>query len=401
MSETNESKNKGEPDEAVAADAAEAAEALEAPAAEPSATGEPESAAAPESVAAPAEPTREGGTRWPVLVLALLALLTAGGGIGGGYLLWKQLGVADRALGQRVVDLETRLETALKERDAAQARVEREVRRGVADVDARVGELTHGVASLRTQVGRQHTGWVVGEAEYLMRLANNRLRLAGDLDTAKIALELADTRLKDLGDPAFLEVRGQIKSEIAALEAAPRPDIAGMALTLTSLAARVPTLPLATAQRRDLEGAAPAAEVEGDDWRAELARVWQDLKGLVVVRRNDRPVAAMLAPKESLFLRENLRLKLESARLALLLGDEALFRNSLATSRLWLEAYFDRDDPAVAGMASQIDTLAGVEIAPVPPDISGSLRVLREVVVRIGPDKEEPAAEASAFTEAP
>ena len=96
------------------------------------------------------------------------------------------------------------------------------------------------------------------------------------------------------------------------------------------------------------------------------------------IQRTDAPVAPLLPPKERFFLRANLALELEAARLALLREQAALYRSSLDQARDWLTRYFDPEDAGVRAMLEAIDELQRVEVSPRLPDISGSLRLLRD-----------------------
>jgi uroporphyrin-3 C-methyltransferase len=86
----------------------------------------------------------------------------------------------------------------------------------------------------------------------------------------------------------------------------------------------------------------------------------------------------MLPPEREYFLRENLRLQLAAARLALLRTDQAQYRAALQTAQQWLARYFDRQNAGVQQLLGRLQELAAVDIAPVMPDVSASLRLLRQ-----------------------
>ena len=213
-------------------------------------------------------------------------------------------------------------------------------------------------------------------------MAALRLRLARDVEGALAAVEEADAAVRELADPALIPVREALARARAALAAVPRPDVEGMALELAALAERVEALPLAPAYRRAAPpprpaGGGDAAGEEGPAWRRALARAWQALRSLVVVRRADRPVQPLLAPDEQYFLVLNLRLKLDAARLALLEGREGAFRAALADARRWLGTYFDPEDAAVAAMDAGLARLAEARLSPPLPDLSEALERIR------------------------
>ncbi|HKJ76961.1 MAG TPA: uroporphyrinogen-III C-methyltransferase [Gammaproteobacteria bacterium] len=343
-----------------------------------SAGGEPPAA----ETAAEEEGAKSGRGTAALVGLLVLILVVAGAGAAGGYLLWQRLerSAAEAAAGRsalterleglagRVGDLEGRFDAVTDRADA------------VAERQRALEERLNG---LRQRLSDGGTGWVVAEAEYLLRIANRRLQLEGDVASALEALEAADDRLAGLGEPAYLPVREAIADEITALEAVPQPDLEGLALRLSSLAERAGGLPT---QRPTLTAPAPerpqtTREVSG--WREFLAALWTDIKGLVTIRHERPEGLPLLPPEQHEFLRQNVRLKLETARLALLEGEPATYRSALEEAAAWVERYFDRDRSEVGRMVGALEELQGVEVAPELPDISGSLRRLKEVNQRL------------------
>jgi len=245
----------------------------------------------------------------------------------------------------------------------------------------REAELKATVADVHKRVGSSGTQWLVAEAEYLMRVANERLNLARDTGTAREALLLADQRLRDTRDPGWNPVRTQLARDITALDAAALPDIAGIAARLEALAEQVPQLQLSNATLggtdRTPRGDTEATPREQRNWDTLLDDLWAGFKDTVRIRRRDKPVAAMLAPEQQFFLYENLRLYLESARLAVARADRELYRDSLNTVGSWLSTHFDNADPLTQSTRNAIADLMRIDIRPMLPDISASLRSLQ------------------------
>jgi uroporphyrin-3 C-methyltransferase len=215
------------------------------------------------------------------------------------------------------------------------------------------------------------------EIEQYLRMANRAARLARDPQTALAALRIADNRLRALDDPALTAVREALSAEIDSLENLPGIDVDGVALRLGRLAARVDELPLENRPAAER----PAAELEAGNEQGFWARGWAAIRGafsnLVSVRRTDEQVRPLLAPGQAFFLRQNLRLELEVARLAALRGDRTNYAQSLGNAREWLATYFDVTDAATRSALETLDTLARVELETELPDISGSLDALR------------------------
>ena len=232
------------------------------------------------------------------------------------------------------------------------------------------------------------------EIESYLRVANRQLQLAGNFAAAETALGLADERLAQLDDPAFLGVRSEIADEIAALQRVEQPDLTGIALALSALSEQASGLAL-KGHERVAPATAPdqtnAAAGSQSGWDRFVASVQAALKGLVAVRRTDSAVEPLLPPDEVYFLYRNLELKLEVARLALLQRNQEVYRTSLRGVRSWLNTYFDTQDGSVANALNQIADLEGKQIAPTLPDISGSLQQLQQV---------EPGADGEAGADA-
>lgn len=243
----------------------------------------------------------------------------------------------------------------------------------------RLSDLEDSIAGLRGVSDDARRRWLRAEAEYFLNIASTELTLTADVERASRALELADARLRQIDEPALNPVRGAIAREQAALAAVPRIDRAGISLRLAGLAAGVDALPLP----EPAPGIFSAPRPTGPDEAAPgLERAWATLReavsAMVSVRRDDAPLTPQLAPGDVFFLRRNLELQLENARLALLQRESALYRDHLQTAIGWLEAWFDTADPAVAGMGEALAELAAIDVAPRLPTIEESLRRLRD-----------------------
>jgi uncharacterized protein HemX len=210
-----------------------------------------------------------------------------------------------------------------------------------------------------------------------MQIANAQLQLAGNPHLAALALGMADERIVQLSDPALTGVRRALSDELAALDVMEKPDIEGITLTLSSLARVVDSLPLRQ-----------AASADGDEDNAvdpDLSgtkRAWASVKGavsgLVRVTPPNETAAPLMTPDAVYFLRTNLTLQLQAARLALLRGEQAVFEQSLDDAAEWLDLYFDAQSAQVRGAKATLAEIRSGLFAVAPPDISESLRLLRQ-----------------------
>ena len=244
------------------------------------------------------------------------------------------------------------------------------------------------------QLGRNRYDWSVSEIRYTLRQANMRLQLFKDKTTALVALQLADSQLAKLADPALFKLRGVVNKEIAALNAVEEIDLEGVSLRLTALTEQINNIEVSITKRSEKSNPEniPAVEDAGDwtQWKKHADAIWAELKTLVTIRRTDKKILPLLGEQESQQLREALSLKIEIARLALLQQNTALFRSSLQAASDWLEKYFNAEQPAVVAITTELKTLMSLQLEPSYPDISRSLAML-EQSQQASAAKEKPA----------
>lgn len=237
---------------------------------------------------------------------------------------------------------------------------------------------------LQKQVGKNRRQWLIAEAEYLASLANTRLQLAGDVSTAIIALQAADQRLKENGDPITFAVREQIAKEINALKSTELPDIVGISSQLLALETAVAQMSInephaGTAQAPEIGKSDPAPVPE--NIQQTLNDAWENFSKLVVVRRHDKPMAALMTPEQVELIRKNLALKLEAARLALINQNEELYSASINITMQWLKDYFDASNASVVSALEQLGELKKTPIKATLPSIDLSLKMLRDIPI--------------------
>lgn len=287
----------------------------------------------------------------------------------------------------------TQAQAALDDRSAAlaslQRRVDAELAALAADVEAlrRNAEQAESARSRlqdwQTQREQATAGagaaspppaqtWQVAEAEYLLRVANHRLRLEADAGGALGMLAAADRALSDADPFAYHDVRALLAQERAALEAVAGADVQGIYLRLAALEGQLDELPL-----RPPAYAAKAADAQEAAGTTALDAILSRLSGLVRFRSAGPPARPLLPPEQAEYLQLNLRLALNHAQLAALRRDQAVFGASLATASEWLAAHVDLRAEAASAFASALAALQDEDLAATLPDISGSLARLR------------------------
>ena len=240
-----------------------------------------------------------------------------------------------------------------------------------ADLEQRLDAVQGGSFDARGELLRS-------EAEYYLVIANSELTLTRDFATAATALELADGRLAEIGNPALASVRDAIAGELLALRSLRLPDVEGIVFSLGRLASRVDELPLRADLPPNLAPETdPALEAEPG-----LGRLWLAIKGtlldLVRIERRDDPVPQALSAAERVLARRRLEIELELARIAALRADQQAFTSGLETAIELLRSDFDAAAPDVEGARALLVGLRSFDVDPAPPDISRSLNLLRE-----------------------
>lgn len=315
--------------------------------------------------------TLQPDSRTLTIVIIILGLLVLAAVAVGSYSLY---------LGRQMLDrqVETRETQSRLTETVANITAEQEQLQATIDKLEQAQQATS--AALKEFADRERMGnidWAMAEIEHLTIIAMQRLNLGHDPDVALAALEAAAQRLKDLNDPSLIPVREQLTSDINALRSVPRTDVPGMALYLGDLITRAEDLPLASdSATRPLPTGQPADE-EISGWRDFLQAVWNELRQLVVIQREDSPPTELLAPDERYFLYQNLRIELASAREAVLRRDTRNLHASVELIRSWLERYFNTDAEAVSNIQEALAEMTTVELKPELPDISGSLESVR------------------------
>lgn len=232
--------------------------------------------------------------------------------------------------------------------------------------------------ALYQELSRNRDEWTDAEIEQSLLIANQQLQLAGNVKAALIALQNVDMRLQRMDRPRLTPLRKMINADIERLKALPQVDTVGVSVKLDNLIEAVDTLPFALEVRPQPAPAEPAG-AGGEAWRRYLGEIWSDLRQLVRIQRMDKPGLPLLTPSQTYFLRENLKLRLLAARLALLARNDTSYRADLTAARDWLERYYDTRNSTVNQAVATLRTLHAAEINIQVPDISATLEALHNL----------------------
>ncbi len=253
-----------------------------------------------------------------------------------------------------------------------------------AELDARIQQLDSMLSEQRAELARfssnDRESWLMAEAEYLLRLANQRLIMTGDVSSAVKLIKSADEILVELDDVGLHSARAAIAADLAAIRALPQIDTQGLYLRLAALTEQASGLVIFELPEVDDR----IAPVPADDWQGRLRQGYeaalQKLSDYIVIRRRDVPMEALMDPQWEGLVRQNLRMLMEQAQVALLSGNARLYRESLQRAEYWVGEFFESDEAAAQAMAREIRLLMDQPVAVEVPDISRSLNTLDKAI---------------------
>lgn len=259
-----------------------------------------------------------------------------------------------------------------------------ELQRKYGAIEARLSEFQDQADALRAlqqEAAVSRDDALLAEVEQALNNALQQLQLSSNVQAAILALEAADARLGRHDRPQFIALRRTLARDLERLRATPFVDVPGMNLRLENLIVGLDNLPLAlqikASTRPGAEVAPEVAQVPW--WRLLIEEAWAELKGLVRIQRFDRQDVVLLSPEQSLILRENIKLRLLNARLALLTRDQWLFRSELKAAHAWLERYFQVEDKSVQASLAALKQLAATDIVVELPSLNDSLTALHNL----------------------
>lgn len=255
-------------------------------------------------------------------------------------------------------------------------------------IQAELDRLNNGQKSnsdqiLQTQKAYQEllkgrVNWLVDEAESMLNTASQQLMLSGNLQGAVSVLEHIDSRLSRFDQPELIPVKQAISNDLAALKNRPYVDISATALRIDRLETAISGLPLVLDGVLK-PGAAPVETAHsGTWWENTWEKSLNALKGLVEVRHLDSNDAMLISPEQTYFIRENLRLRLLDARIALLQHNGEVYQSDLNNVEATVKQYFDSKSPATQSWLKELAELKALDVRMISDDsLKASLSAVR------------------------
>ncbi len=313
---------------------------------------------------------------YALVALTAVALVVSG-------LLWQRLGGIQEQLARQSADSGANaIEARTLAKQAQELARETAARQTLTDTKlAEVALQRTQLEELMQSLSRSRDENLVVDIEAALRLAQQQSQLTLSPEPLLAALRAAEHRLARSSQSRLVRVRAAVTRDIERIKAAAVAEVPALLARLDDMARTIDELPVANAvgqasaaaqARRSASAPAPAMAW----WERSLNNFWEEARSLVRVSRIDRPEAALVAPEEAFFLRENLKLRLLNARLSLLAHQTDLARADLASAAQAMTRYFDassRKTQTAVGALQQVQAqLRNVEL----PRIDETLALL-------------------------
>ena len=246
-----------------------------------------------------------------------------------------------------------------------------------------------GLQSINQQLSRLSNttkeDWKLAEAEYLIRLANQRLLMESDINGAQNLLQTADQILADMADPILFDTRKAIAKDIQALKATTSFDLEGLYLQLDALNKQVESLPQtepsadwqnAGAQVADEASTTTASNI----FQSTMIELWHSLRSLIVINYQHKPIKALLPAADYQELVSSLKLQINVAQLALLKKESTIYQTALSHVAEAISIHFDLESQTTIACMSSITALQQIDPSPELPLPRQSLTQMKKLM---------------------
>lgn len=288
-------------------------------------------------------------------------------------------------------DSNSALQEALSDMNEAERNDEQRLDRLQQQVSRDLDDVQGVVAALQRQLGnlqQRDIRWLNAEANYLMRLAQQKLQLETDLESTALLLRTIDGLLEDQNSALAQTARQNLADDLRALQETRLPDRVALARQLAALDESLEQLSLAGSRQDSYE------ERVADQWQNTPQQAqresWLDagmnlLRTIFVWRQWDDTPTEILPPQQETLLKQQLRLQLEQAQLAMLQGDQALYQQVLALTLANLDRYFEQANDRTRQLRADLEQLQAAEVAVSLPDLSSTADLIRQLASNSGP----------------
>ncbi len=339
-----------------------------------------------------------GSGKFFIGLLALLALVISAAGIAGGYYGWQQL---NRRIDQAAVDRQAiSHEVSTIDENAKLQSFKTQLEKNMTQLGQQVeglsvklqqqadlqSELTASAEETLAYVNRSQLEWGLKEVEHVLRMANHRLHIEGDIQGSIAALNAADQRLFELNDPRLLPVRASVSEQIGKLKNFPHPDWAGISLQIDNVISGLKDKVIDDAKQQQQENTEEQTQTETQNepesrWDIFVNNIKDTINNSVTVTREEQNLKVFISQQEKQQAYEFLRTKLLGAKYAVTSHDNESYHRELEAALAWLENTNSLKNPA--SLRPEIEALNSYDLEPELPNITDANTALQEVIENI------------------
>ena len=223
--------------------------------------------------------------------------------------------------------------------------------------------------------------YALAEVEHLLTIASHNLLLGYNYDTTVSALDAASIRLAGIAIDEAKVIKGQLDRDVRILKSSNQIDLSKSILFLSDLSDRIDSLPLKKIlMKNKLQDNKEIDYINEDEVKNFLTLILEELKSLVIIRRNENVTQDFFLPDEINLLKLNIKFELANAKLALLNRDKKSLENSILQINNYLEDYYDLSDLQTEDIHYQLSQIVNLDFSTPNIDINSSLESVRALI---------------------
>ena len=273
----------------------------------------------------------------------------------------------------------------------------------IAQVEELINAKSHELVGLQSQINKvsaqanaqQPTDWLFSEADFLLNNALRKLVLDNDVDTAVSLLKLADETLAKVNNSQSAAIRSAINQDLKQLLSVGGVDQNAVMRRLSQLANTVDELPVLDVNFGDEQNATKLSD-SLSDWAENAEKSATSFLNhfIRISPKHGADRKELLAPNQDIYLRENIRLRLQLAIMAVPRQQNELYKQSLEAVASWIRSYFDTNAEVTQSFLKSVDELSEVSIYVDVPSQLQSLSMLDKYLNRTPLDVQKVEIEA-------
>ncbi len=273
----------------------------------------------------------------------------------------------------------------------------------IAQVEELINAKSHELAGLQSQINKvsaqanaqQPTDWLFSEADFLLNNALRKLVLDNDVDTAVSLLKLADETLAKVNNSQSAAIRSAINQDLKQLLSVTGVDQNAVMQKLSQLANTVDELPVLDVNFGDDQNATKLSD-SLSDWAENAEKSATSFLNhfIRISPKHGADRKELLAPNQDIYLRENIRLRLQLAIMAVPRQQNELYKQSLEAVASWIRSYFDTNAEVTQSFLKSVDELSELSIYVDVPSQLQSLSMLDKYLSRTPLDVQKVEIEA-------